>query len=69
MKKNTIKFDSTKYKKQYKKERYRSLKIRLSLQDYTILTNFSDDLRLSKSSLLQKCLLYCHENDIDLTSI
>lgn len=69
MKKNTIKFDSAKYKSQYQKEHYRSLRVRLSLQDYTILTNFSDNLQLSKSSLLQKCLLYCQANDIDLTSI
>lgn len=65
MKKNTIKFDSAKYISQYQKEHYRSLMVRLPLQDYTILTNFSDNLQLSKSSLLQKCLLYCHKNDID----
>lgn len=60
-------FNSTEYKHQYNKRHYNQTNVCLSVSDYATLEEFSDNLQLSKSQVLQKCLVYCYENDIELT--
>lgn len=60
-------FDSNKYKNQYSKDHYLQIYISLSHQNFETLEKFAENLGLSKNALLQKCLIYCYENDIDLT--
>lgn len=61
------KFDVNKYNAKYQKEHYSKREIILSEKEKQILEEYSKNLSLSKSQLMQKCLIYCYENDIDLT--
>ena len=57
------------YKSQYNKENYTSCRLYLKGKEAAILTEYSQNLGISKNALLQKCLVYCYENYIDVSSV
>lgn len=59
----------TKRKNQYNKDNYTSCKIMLRKKESDILAEYSQNLGLSKNALLQKCLVYCYEEMIDVSKI
>ena len=59
----------TKRKKLYNKDNYTSCLIMLRKKESEILTEYSQNLGLSKNALLQKCLVYCYEEMIDVSNI
>lgn len=61
------KFNQSEYITKYIQAHYTEISLRFSKEDFQTMETFADNLQLSKSSLLQKCLVYCYENDIDLT--
>ena len=63
------KFDSTKYKNAYSKENYTNCQLKLRSKEAAILTEYSQNLNISKNALLQKCLVYCYDNYIDVSSV
>lgn len=63
------KFNKTKYDSQYIKVNYTECKIRFRSKEAAILTEYSENLGISKNALLQKCLVYCYENYIDVSRV
>ena len=63
------KFDSNKYKADFAKQNYTRCNMILRDRESQILTDYSQNLGISKNSLLQKCLVYCYENYIDVSSV
>lgn len=57
------------YKHQYIKENYTRCEVTLRDKESAILVEFSANLGLSKNALLQKCLVYCYENYIDVSGV
>lgn len=62
-------FDSNKYKTDYNKNNYTACNIRFRDREAAILTEYSQNLGISKNALLQKCLVYCYENYIDVSGV
>lgn len=63
------KFDSTKYKDAYNKENYTRCDIRIKKDISDIIAEYSNNLNISKSALIQKCVIYCYENYIDVSGV
>lgn len=63
------KFDSNKYISSYMKENYTECKVRFRNKEAAILTEYSKNLGISKNALLQKCLVYCYENYVDVSAV
>ena len=63
------KFNATAYKNEYKKKNYTSCLVQLRDKEAAILTEYSQNLNISKNALLQKCLVYCYENYIDVSNV
>ena len=63
------KFNKTKYDSQYIKANYTECKIRFRSKEAAILSEYSENLGISKNALLQKCLVYCYENYIDVSRV
>lgn len=63
------KFDSTKYKDAYNKENYTRCDIRIKKDISDIIAEYSNNLNISKSALIQKCVIYCYENYIDVSAV
>ena len=61
--------DRSQYQKDYNKENYTICKVVMRASEVQILTEYCDKMDLSKSSLLQKCMMYCYKNDIDVSKI
>lgn len=57
------------YKKDYEKRNYTECKIKMRSPEAAILTEYSQNLGISKNALLQKCLVYCYKNYIDVSSV
>lgn len=57
------------YKKDYAKDNYTECKMRLRAPEAEILTKYCENMGLSKNALLQKCLVYCYENYIDVSRV
>lgn len=57
------------YKNQYIKENYTRCNVTLRGKEAAILTEYSQNLGISKNALLQKCLVYCYKNYIDVSSV
>ncbi len=57
------------YKNQYIKENYTRCNVTLRDKEAAILTEYSQNLGISKNALLQKCLVYCYDNYIDVSSV
>lgn len=63
------KFNKTKYDSQYIKANYTECKIRFRNKEAAILSEYSQNLGISKNALLQKCLVYCYNNFIDVSAV
>lgn len=63
------KFDSTKYKDAYNKENYTRCDIRIKKEISDIIAEYSANMQLSKAALIQKCVIYCYENYIDVSAV
>jgi hypothetical protein len=59
-------FDPNKYKSNFNKQNYTECKVRFRDREAAILSEYSQNLNISKNALLQKCLVYCYENMIDV---
>lgn len=57
------------YKNQYNKDNYTSCRLYLKGKEAAILAEYSQNLGISKNALLQKCLVYCYKNYIDVSSV
>lgn len=63
------KFDQFKYIQQYDKENYTRCNVKMRSPEAAILSEYSQNLGISKNALLQKCLVYCYENYIDVSGV
>lgn len=61
------KFNQNEYIKEYNKQNYTSCSIKVKKEFMDILANYSQNLGISKTELIQKCVLYCYENYIDVS--
>ena len=66
---NSEKFDATKYKNDYCKQNYTRCNLQLRAAESQILAEYSQNLGISKNALLQKCLVYCYNEMIDVSEI
>lgn len=66
---NGKKFDFNTYKNAYDRENYTACNVKMRKREATILTEYSQNLNISKNALLQKCLVYCYENYIDVSGV
>jgi len=57
------------YKNQYNKDNYTACNIRFRGKEAAILSEYSQNLNISKNALLQKCLVYCYNNYIDVSNV
>lgn len=62
-------FNQNKYIQAYDKENYTRCNLKMRAPEATILTEYSQNLGISKNALLQKCLVYCYENYIDVSAV
>ena len=62
-------FDSNKYISEYIKNNYTECKLRLRGKEAEILAEYSQNLGISKNALLQKCLVYCYNEMIDVSNV
>lgn len=63
------KFDPTKYKSDYNKENYTCCNIRIKKEISDIIAEYSDNMHISKAALIQKCVIYCYDNYIDVSGV
>lgn len=63
------KFDSKKYKNEYNKENYTRCDIRIKKEISDIIAEYSENMGISKAALIQKCVIYCYENYIDVSAV
>lgn len=63
------KFNKTKYDNDYIKSNYTQCKVRFRGKEADILSEYSQNLGISKNALLQKCLVYCYNEMIDVSSV
>lgn len=63
------KFNKTKYDNNYIKSNYTECKVRFRPREAVILSEYSQNLGISKNALLQKCLVYCYNEMIDVSGV
>lgn len=63
------KFDETVYKNQYSKQHYTNIGIKIKPENAAIITEYSQNLGISKAELIQKCVLYCYREMIDVSGV
>lgn len=63
------KFNQSEYVKKYIKDNYTICNVKMRQREADILAKYSKNLNVSKNKLLQKCLVYCYENMIDVADI
>lgn len=63
------KFDETVYKNQYSKQHYANIGIKIKPENAAIITEYSQNLGISKAELIQKCVLYCYREMIDVSGV
>ncbi len=54
---------------QYIRDNYTRCYLILKGKESAILNEYSSNLNISKNALLQKCLVYCYENMIDVSHV
>lgn len=54
---------------QYIRDNYTRCHLILKGKESAILNEYSSNLNISKNALLQKCLVYCYENMIDVSRV
>ena len=63
------KFNQSDYITSYTKENYNRVTLKLRKKENDILEQYSKNLNISKNALLQKCMIYCYEEMIDISDI
>jgi hypothetical protein len=63
------KFDQNKYIAEYNKKNYTSCSIKVKNEFMELLTEYSQNLNISKTALIQKCVQYCYDNYIDVSNV
>lgn len=53
----------------YNKQNYTNCNIRIRKKMNDILTEYCDKMHLSKAALIQKCVLYCYDNSVNISAI
>lgn len=56
-------------KRAYNESNYTRCSLTLRDSEAQILTEYSENLGISKNALLQKCLVYCYKNYIDVSRV
>lgn len=62
-------FNQVKYVQDYNKNNYVKITTQFKPAEAQILTEYSQNLGISKNALLQKCLVYCYKNYIDVSGV
>ena len=62
-------FNKSAYDRQYQKENYTRCTLQLRPPEAAILTEYSQNLGISKNALLKKCLVYCYNEMIDVSGV
>lgn len=62
-------FNQNRYIQEYDRENYTRCNLKMRQKEAAILTEYSQNLNISKNALLQKCLVYCYENYIDVSGV
>lgn len=62
-------FNQNRYIQEYDRENYTRCNLKMRQKEAAILTAYSQNLNISKNALLQKCLVYCYENMIDVSGV
>lgn len=62
-------FNQNQYIQEYDRENYTRCNLKMRQKEAAILTEYSQNLNISKNALLQKCLVYCYENYIDVSGV
>jgi len=57
------------YKYKYDLDNYTRCNLKMRSPEAAILSEYSQNLGISKNALLQKCLVYCYENYIDVSGV
>lgn len=63
------KFNQKNYANKYNKENYTCCNIRIKKEISDIIAKYSENMQLSKAALIQKCVIYCYENYIDVSAV
>ena len=66
---NSQKFNATDYKREYNKQNYTNCSIKVKPEFMQILTEYSQNLNISKAAMIQKCVKYCYDNMIDVSNV
>jgi|GEM_PF-2569919 spore coat protein CotH len=53
----------------YNKANYTSCSIRIKKEMNEILAEYCDKMHLSKATLIQKCVLYCYDNSVNIAAV
>lgn len=62
-------FNQNKYVNDYTRENYTRVNLKIRQKESDILTEYCNNLGLSKNALMQKCLVYCYNNMIDVSNV
>ena len=69
MPKNSQKFNQSEYVNSYNKQHYTSCSIKVKNEFMELLANYSQNMDISKTALIQKCVKYCYDNMIDVSNV
>lgn len=62
-----MKFDKNKYDIEYKKQNYKRFVMELKPEFNTLIQDYSNDIQTNKTAFVKACILYCIDNNIDLS--
>lgn len=63
------KFNQKDYANNYNKQKYTCCNIRIKKEISDIIAEYSENMQVSKAALIQKCIIYCYENYIDVSAV
>lgn len=66
---NSQKFNQSEYINSYNKQHYTSCSIKVKNEFMQLLAEYSQNMDISKTALIQKCVKYCYDNMIDVSGV
>lgn len=60
-------FNQNEYIKAYNKEKYKNIALRVKPNVFDTIEQYAENMNLSKTELIVKCVMYCYDNYIDVT--
>ena len=63
------KFNQKDYANKYNKEKYTCCNIRIKKEISDIIAEYCENMGISKAALIQKCVIYCYDNYIDVSGV